>query len=144
MNVKTVRTRFLDLVRSHSVVPAFAALSAAVAFTDSAQGAASSSSIVITHGTRAAEAFFNRTVPGTHANKAWIDLYDAKCDATPVYAWYSLNGGGRSNINNANGCGTTSGFNLQSGYFAIVYRACIKDGTIFRSDSCGLVTADHN
>jgi hypothetical protein len=47
--------------------------------------AASSSSIAFTDGTRAAEAFFNRGAP------AFIDLFDAKCDAHSVYVLYRIN-----------------------------------------------------
>jgi len=76
-----------------------------------AMAAASSSAIVYTSGTRAAEAFFNRSVAGSHAGKAWIDLYDAKCDAHSVYVQYQVNAGGTQRFNNGGGCGSTAGVN---------------------------------
>lgn len=95
--------------------------------TGPAQAAASSSAIVYTNGTRAAEAWFNRS-NGTHANKAWFDVYDAKCDANDVYVEYAIDGDpdpdeGR----NSGGCGTTKGINLRTGQFAISYRVCVDD-----------------
>lgn len=91
-----------------------------------ALAAASSSAIVDTNGTRAGEAFFNRSHP-SHGNKAWFDVHDAKCDASSVYVEYILDGGQNVQKENEGGCGTTKGFNLKSGRFAIQYRACVND-----------------
>ncbi|MFI6457347.1 hypothetical protein ACIBF6_38050 [Streptosporangium amethystogenes] len=98
-----------------------------VIVTGPAQAAASSSVIVNTDGTRAAEAWFNRS-NGTHANNAWFDVYDAKCDANDVYVEYTINGDAdRTKKYNSGGCGTTRGFNLRTGQFAISYRVCVDD-----------------
>ena len=106
-----------------------------------AEAVASSSSIAYTNGTRAAEGFFNHRVPGTHGNRAWIDLYDAKCDARLVFVRYTIHsldsgriGGGR--VTNSGGCGTTKGFNItwSDGYF-IKYLACVQID--FGDDACG-------
>jgi hypothetical protein len=106
-----------------------------------ALAAASSSAIVYTNGTRAGESFFNRS-NGTHSNKAWFDVYDAKCDASSVYVEYEINAGDRQHKENEGGCGTTKGFNLQTGYFAIVYRTCVNDS--FGNHPCSGWRADHN
>ncbi|GII77710.1 hypothetical protein Sru01_26920 [Sphaerisporangium rufum] len=107
-----------------------------------AQAAASSSAIVKTGGTRAGEAWFNRS-NGTHSNKAWFDVYDAKCDAEPVYVQYSINGDLKDYTQeNDGGCGTTMGVNLQTGYFTIKYRVCVDNGVF--SDSCSSWKSDHN
>ncbi|MFI6457337.1 hypothetical protein ACIBF6_38000 [Streptosporangium amethystogenes] len=108
-----------------------------------AQAAASSSAIVNTSGTRAGEAFFNRS-NGTHSNKAWIDLYDAKCDASPVYVQYKINGESRARTDtNDGGCGTTAGINLQTGAFNIEYRVCVDNSTIL-NDTCSGWKTDRN
>ncbi|MFI6457348.1 hypothetical protein ACIBF6_38055 [Streptosporangium amethystogenes] len=108
-----------------------------------AQAAASSSVIANTNGTRAAEAWFNRS-NGTHSNKAWIDLYDAKCDASPVYLEYKLNNESRARTElNDGGCGTTAGVNIQTGAFNIKYRVCVDDSIVL-SDSCSGWKSDHN
>ncbi|WP_112264124.1 hypothetical protein [Lentzea terrae] len=114
----------------------------AIGFTTPASAAASSSAIVNTDKTRAAEAFFNRSTSGSHAGKAWIDLYDAKCDAHSVYVEYRINDGGTKRFTNGGGCGNTSGVNLQTGYFAIVYRACVD--VQFGGDPCSKWVSDHN
>ncbi|MDA0634790.1 hypothetical protein OUY22_15300 [Nonomuraea sp. MCN248] len=106
-----------------------------------AQAAASSNAIVKTNGTRAGEAWFNRS-NGTHANKAWFDLYDAKCDAHSVYVEYQINNNGTVEKENEGGCGSTKGFNLQTGYFAIVYRVCVND--TFGNHPCSAWVSDHN
>jgi hypothetical protein len=110
-----------------------------------ALAAASSSAIANTNGTRAAEAFFNRR-NGTHGNRAWFDVYDAKCDAEPVLVQYdltSLPGGLESSLNDG-GCGTTAGVNLPTGYFTIKYRACVQDGGPFTNDTCSNWVYDHS
>jgi hypothetical protein len=104
--------------------------------------AASSSSIVYTNGTRAGEAFFNRSVSGSHGNRAWFDVYDAKCDASSVYVEYILNGAPKVQKENVGGCGTTKGYNLQTGRFAIQYRACVNDS--FGQHPCGIWVSDNN
>ena len=114
----------------------------AIGFTTPASAAASSSAIVNTSNTRAAEAFFNRSTAGSHSGKAWIDLYDAKCDAHSVYVQYRINNGDTKRHTNSGGCGTTSGVNLQSGYFAIVYRACVD--VQLGGDPCSKWISDHN
>lgn len=108
-----------------------------------AQAAASSSAIVNTNGSRAGEAWFNRS-NGTRGNKAWFDVYDAKCDASPVYVQYKINGSLKSNYHtNDGGCDTTAGFNLQTGSFTIEYRACVDDSIIL-NDTCSAWKKDHN
>jgi hypothetical protein len=102
----------------------------------------SSGVIVFTNNTPAAEAYFHRSDPA-HANKAWFDVYDAKCDAHPVYVEYSINGGGTTSKGNDGGCNTSQGYNLQTGYFAIVYRVCVNN-TAWFSDPCSQWWADHN
>jgi len=106
-----------------------------------ALAAASSSAIVNTNGTRAGESWFNRS-NGTHSNKAWFDVYDAKCDAGSVYVEYQINNSGTHQKDNEGGCGTTKGFNLQTGYFAIVYRTCVNDS--FGNHPCSPWVSDHN
>jgi hypothetical protein len=63
---------------------------------------AGTSSQVVVDDERLVEAFFNRGAP------AWIDLYDAKCDAHPVYVEYRVNGVGTSRHDNNDGCGRTA------------------------------------
>ena len=106
-----------------------------------ALAAASSSAIVYTNGTRAAETWFNRS-NGTHANNAWFDVADAKCDAHSVYVEYQIDGGNSQKKENKGGCGTTRGYNLRTGYFAIVYRTCVND--TFGNHPCSVWRADHN
>ncbi|WP_433382532.1 hypothetical protein [Streptosporangium sp. CA-115845] len=114
---------------------------AMVTVTGPAQAAASSSAIVNTNGTRAAEAWFNRS-NGTHANKAWFDVYDAKCDANDVYVEYAINGDPDPDQKyNSGGCGTTKGFNLQTGRFAISYRVCVDDAGY---NTCSAWKGDNN
>ncbi|HET6354332.1 hypothetical protein [Streptomyces sp.] len=114
--------------RSHKVmkrtgVVGLAAAGLLAGFSGSAY-AASSSAIVYTNGTRAAEAWFNKS-GASHSGYAWIDLYDAKCDGEPVYVEYKINNGSTTTKWNSGGCGSTAGFNLQKGSFAIVYRVCV-------------------
>ncbi|TMR15452.1 hypothetical protein ETD86_27115 [Nonomuraea turkmeniaca] len=103
--------------------------------------AASSNAIVYTDGTRAGEVWFNRS-NGTRGNRAWFDLYDAKCDKHSVYVEYSINNGADERKKNDGGCGTTRGFNLRTGYFAIVYRVCVDD--TFGNHPCSGWRSDHN
>ncbi|GII77711.1 hypothetical protein Sru01_26930 [Sphaerisporangium rufum] len=126
------------LLRNITILAALG--TALVSTTTPAQAAASSSSIVKTGGTRAAEAWFNRS-DGSHAGKAWFDVYDAKCDANDVYVEYQINGGNSQEKYNSGGCGTTKGYNLQTGYFAIVYRVCVDDAGY---NTCGTWRSDHN
>ena len=120
-----------------------AVLGVFVGSSPAAQAAPSSSSTVYTGGTRAAVAYFNHRVPGTHGDRAWIDVYDAKCDAQHVYAEYTIHslddghiGGGR--YENYGGCGTTQGFNVtwSNGYF-IRYKACVDRDFPYVSGVCG-------
>lgn len=140
MNQKSERHRSRRLLRV--LVGLTAALGLIVSTAPAAMAAASSSAIVNTSGTRAAEAFFNRSVAGSHGGRAWIDLYDAKCDAHSVYVEYQINGGGTQRHTNSGGCGSTSGVNLRTGYFAIVYRACVD--VQLGSDPCSRWVSDHN
>ncbi|MGI5268555.1 hypothetical protein ACQEUU_05345 [Nonomuraea sp. CA-218870] len=106
--------------------------------------AASSHAIVKTGGTRAGEVWFNRA-DGSHGNNAWFDLYDAKCDAEPVYVYwkYVTDGLSKWNTNsNDGGCNTTAGFNLKSGSFTIEYKVCVDDGVF--SDTCSGTVRDRN
>ena len=106
-----------------------------------AEAVASSSSIAYTNGTRAAEAFFNHRVPGTHGNRAWIDIYDAKCDGYPVFVRYSVFRPGSGVIANRKyhhdgGCGTTVGFNLTWNNGDLVrYQGCVR--VSWGDDVCG-------
>jgi hypothetical protein len=109
-----------------------------------AQAAASSSVWVNTGSpaTRAGEALFHRS-NGTHSNKAWFDVNDTKCDASPVFLYYSIDGSGRDvKQTQDGGCGTTAGINLQTGYFTIKYRICVKTGTF--TSKCSEWRSDHN
>jgi hypothetical protein len=63
-----------------------------------ALAAASSSSIAYTDGTRAAEAWFNHRVSGTHGNNPWFDICDAKCDAHRVYLTGTVKRSGQSDV----------------------------------------------
>jgi hypothetical protein len=103
--------------------------------------AASSHAIVYTNGTRAGETWFNRA-NGTHGNNAWFDVADAKCDASSVYVEYSIDARPRRSFENEGGCGTTKGFNIRSGYFAIVYRTCVNDSIL--RHPCSQWVSDHN
>ncbi|WP_138668984.1 hypothetical protein [Nonomuraea turkmeniaca] len=106
--------------------------------------AASSHAIAKTNGTRAAEVWFNRA-NGSHGNSAWFDLYDAKCDAKPVYVTWKFVTGGWSrweSATNDGGCGNTMGINLGGGGFTIDYKVCVDDG--FLDDSCSGTVRDHN
>jgi hypothetical protein len=107
-----------------------------------AQAAASSSVWVDTSGSRAAEALFNRS-NGTHANKAWIDINDTKCDASPAILRFKISGEPQERSAKADGgCGTSAGVNLKTGYFTIKYRVCVKTGVF--SEKCSDTRSDHN
>jgi hypothetical protein len=125
-----------------SALLALAAATLAVVAPTVASAAASTHGIAYTNGTRAAEGWFNRR-NGTHGNRAWIDLYDAKCDANSVHVLYKLNGEWRTNqLTNDGGCGTTAGFNMPTGYFTIEYKVCVNDSAI--SDTCSNWINDHS
>jgi hypothetical protein len=134
------RTRRRAALRAGLVL--LAVLGLYVGATPVAHAAPSSSSIAYTDGTAAAGAYFNHRVPGTHGNRAWIDLRDMKCDAQHVYLSYSVHSlddghiGGRR-IHNHGGCGTSLGHNLtwSDGYF-VRYRACVQRDWAQR-DVCG-------
>jgi len=98
--------------------------------------AASSSAIVNTNGTRAAEAFFNRGAP------PFFDLFDAKCDAHQVYVLYRINNGSWTRRSNGGGCGTTLRIPLPNSGFNIEYKACVD--VQFASDPCSGSVFDHN
>jgi hypothetical protein len=106
--------------------------------------AAASSSVWVNTGTpktRAGEALFNRS-NGTHGNKAWFDVNDTKCDASPVYVEYSINANNVKTAYSSGGCGTSKGINLQTGRFAISYRVCV-DGTLW-DNPCSQWRGDNN
>lgn len=108
----------------------------------SASAAASSSAIVNTSDTRAGEAFFNRP-NGTHGSNAWIDVYDAKCDAHSVYVYFEVPGwppDGRR-FTNDGGCGTTSGVNIAPGQ-TIQYKVCVD--VQLGNDPCSGWKTDHS
>jgi hypothetical protein len=112
-------------------------LTVAVAFvaaTSTPAMAASSNSIAVTDGTRAAEVWFNKSTPGTHANKAWFDLLNAKCDAHSVYVEYRINGDPPEREPNDGGCDNPKGINLLADHFTIQYRVCVD--MQFRPDVC--------
>jgi len=109
-----------------------------------AEAAASSSVWVNTNGTRAGEALFNRS-NGTHANKAWFDVNDTKCDASPVHLYYKYITSGLTRWEEEvadGGCGTSEGFNLQSGHFSIKYYICVKTGLF--TEKCSDTRSDSN
>jgi hypothetical protein len=103
--------------------------------------AANSSSIALTSGTRAAEAFFNRSGGDAACSGPCIALFDAKCDAHQVYVEFQINGGGVTRRNNGGGCGTTLRIPL-SGSFNIAYRSCVD--IQLAPDACGPMRFDHN
>lgn len=103
--------------------------------------AASSSSIALTDGTRAAEAFFNRSGGDAACGGPCIALFDAKCDAHSVYVEYQINNGGVTRKTNGGGCNTTLRIPL-SGNFNISYKACVD--IQLGSDVCGPTRFDHN
>ena len=120
-------------------------LAVAVAFvaaTSTPAMAASSNAIAFTNGTRAAEVWFNKSTPGTHANKAWFDLLDAKCDAHSVYVEYRIDSDPLKRESNDGGCGTTKGINLRADHFNIDYRVCVD--IQLRPDVCSGWTYDSN
>src|SRR4051794_2617550 len=107
-----------------------------------AQAAASSSVWVDTNGSRAAEALFNRS-NGSHGNRAWIDINDTKCDASPAILRYKIGGEPQERSAKADGgCGTSAGVNLSTGYFTIKFKVCVKTGVF--SEKCSEWRSDHN
>lgn len=117
-----------------------------IAGTPAAEAAASSSSIAYTNGTRAAEVFFNHRVPGTHGDRAWLDIHDGKCDANPVFVRYEVVRPGMGIIFdqrywNREGCGTTQGHNLLwNNGDTVRYKACVD--VDWGQDVCGPVRAE--
>jgi hypothetical protein len=104
--------------------------------------AASSSSIVNTSGTRAGEAFFNRSGGDAACGGPCIALFDAKCDAHQVYVVYRINNGGATRVNNGGGCNTTLRIPLPNSGFNIAYHACVDiQGA---PDVCAGDKFDHN
>ena len=103
--------------------------------------AASSSSIANTDGTRAAEAFFNRSGGDAACDGPCIALFDAKCDSHSVYVEYQINNGSTTRRTNGGGCNTTLRIPL-SGNFNISYKACVD--IQLGSDACGPTRFDHN
>lgn len=103
--------------------------------------AASSSSLAVTDGTRAAEAWFNRNGGDAACGGPCFALLDAKCDSHSVYVEYQINNGSVTRKTNGGGCGTTLRIPL-SGNFNISYKACVD--IQFGSDICGPTRFDHN
>lgn len=103
--------------------------------------AASTHSIVFTSGTRAAEAWYNRSGGDPACSGPCLALLDAKCDGHQVYVDYEIDGVHQKPFSNNGGCGSMNRRSLP-GIYNIKYRVCVD--IQLGSDVCDNFVFDHN